>query len=859
MNRLLASVAVLVAWLPTGAYAVNYYVDAAIGNDTYSGTSATVQNGGSNLGPWQTLTKVNSAALQPGDAVYFRCGQSWRGVLRVASSTDPARPTKYSQFGSDCNGTNAPTITASMVLTGWQQYQDSVYVASTWLAVARLYADGVALRVAQHPNPDHQSEAWARGMFVVDQSLTAPSLNRGFVDAELASVSDRDLTGAGIHIRVNDFTINDRTITSFDPASRTITINQATTSSIRPNWGYYLDNKLWMLDTPGEYHVDASDPANVKVYVWMPDGGAPASRVVGAANSYGIDATNAANVQIIGLRVDKTGTGISMSGSTNVVVRSVEISDSLWDGIAGYNAVGGTIEASSIARSVREGIQADGAIDFRIVNNRVLDSGNLGPPVQSRGGITAWGGRSVAIKSNTVTNSGYHGIAYGRSSEIANNRVEHACLVLNDCGGIYTSNPSSDYSPNGSTVFGNIVTGVYGNPNGRDPAQTNALTPGIYLDYRTNAVYVGSNTVSDAYMGIFIHAAFSNTVSDNTFYNFDTHAVFLKEYAFALISSPNRVQRNKYFARRDGPAVLLQPQPGRQASLATFDQNRYSAMYTATGAALDVTRINTYQNGQWSIQLLSLGQWQQAGNDQGGTVFDQVRISPYAFQPVDGTNLLANGTFASDTSGWLAYGAQGDATLSWSGDCQIPGCATLTAGAASPSGNLVSNVFPVTPGKSYVVRFSDRSLADQVGVTVVPRMAGPRTYDAFQSRFPVPVTTSWQNHSVLFSVPSDLVLQPGDLGGRVDFIVPAGRSVQFDNVRLEEAIYTSNDPADDSLLLVNPTSLDGTFSCPDSLTDPAKCTEYVAFDTGAAVSWPVIVGPRKSAILVWAGNPFRFP
>lgn len=62
---------------PTGAAAAgaSYYV-AANGSDSNDGRSEAT--------PWASLEKVNSAPLQPGDAVYFRRGDVWRGGALIA-------------------------------------------------------------------------------------------------------------------------------------------------------------------------------------------------------------------------------------------------------------------------------------------------------------------------------------------------------------------------------------------------------------------------------------------------------------------------------------------------------------------------------------------------------------------------------------------------------------------------------------------------------------------------------------------------------------------------------------------------------------------------------------------------------
>lgn len=860
MNRFLQLLAVVVlAWQPADAIGANFFVDAVAGNDAFTGTSAAAPVGASSAGPWRSLAKVNSASLQAGDAVYFRCGQSWRGTLRVASSADAARPIKYSRFGSDCTDVNKPTITAAAAVTGWQPYSGNIYVANTWFPTYQLFADGVALRLAQYPNVDYQAQPSAHGMMVTDVTLPPPDYFSSLIDSELAAIADKDLVGAGAHIRVNDYIISDRTVTAFDPVSMRLTLSQQTERPILANWGYYLDNKLWMLDEPGEFYFDGSNPDQMKVYVYMPDGGPPGSRVIGASNAYGIDATGATNVIIEAMRVDKTGAGVALSSSVNVVVKICDVSDSYWQGIVAHNARDGTIDSCTVRRSVREGILTGISTNFKVLNNRVIDSGVIGAPVQSRGAISSTG-TDVAIKNNHVVNAGYHGIAFGKRSDVANNRVENACLVLSDCGGIYTGNGAAAGGsiPHNSVVFGNIVTGVYGNRNGRDPAPVFDLTPGIYLDYRTNGVYVAGNTVSKTDMGMFIHAASNNVVTDNTFYDYQTFAIRIKEYLSSRITN-NKIQRNRFFGFTNTPAIYLFPAQEDSSGLASFDFNRYSALYAENPAIPDVVKITTYLNGRYADRMLNLPQWRQAGNDTSGTAFDAFGIAPFAYQPVSGVNLLSNGTFDSNAVDWLGYATQGDATLAWRSDCLAPGCAMLSTGGLSPSGSLVSGVFPVSPGKTYVVSFSNRSGQQAITSTVIPRMAGPRSFDMFQGWFAVTALDTWQNHSVLFNVPSDLVLQPGDWGGRVDFQAPPNQVLYLDNVRVEEATYTPNTPGDDSALLVNPTGYDGTFSCPDAVSAPAKCDEYVYFDDGNSVAWPVTLGPRKSAIIVWAGNPFRRP
>ncbi len=55
--------------------AATYYVDATNGNDSWTGTVGAYQSG--TTGPWKTVGQVNRFSFQPGDNVYFKCGETW--------------------------------------------------------------------------------------------------------------------------------------------------------------------------------------------------------------------------------------------------------------------------------------------------------------------------------------------------------------------------------------------------------------------------------------------------------------------------------------------------------------------------------------------------------------------------------------------------------------------------------------------------------------------------------------------------------------------------------------------------------------------------------------------------------------
>ena len=125
MHKLILLLACLM--FAAGVSAKTYYVDASGGNDTWSGTSANPQAGA--IGPWQTLGRVSSFALLPGDQVLLRRGRVWRNYvtgtttvrnrLYITRSGTPTQPIIFDAYGTG----PAPIVSGGRLLTqgaGWR-------------------------------------------------------------------------------------------------------------------------------------------------------------------------------------------------------------------------------------------------------------------------------------------------------------------------------------------------------------------------------------------------------------------------------------------------------------------------------------------------------------------------------------------------------------------------------------------------------------------------------------------------------------------------------------------------------------------------------------------------------------------
>jgi parallel beta-helix repeat protein len=111
------------------AHATNYYIDSERGSDFWNGKLPTAAGGSSANGPWQTLSRLATASLVPGDTVYLACGSTWNETLRVASSGTSAAPIVISADPGSCE--NPPVIDGAVAIPShmWTQYKGSIYRA----------------------------------------------------------------------------------------------------------------------------------------------------------------------------------------------------------------------------------------------------------------------------------------------------------------------------------------------------------------------------------------------------------------------------------------------------------------------------------------------------------------------------------------------------------------------------------------------------------------------------------------------------------------------------------------------------------------------------------------------------------
>jgi len=112
------------------ACAANYYVDSELGNDSWSGKLPAAISIPSPDGPWQSLNRLATATLSPGDVVELKCGSRWIQTLRLKNSGTLERPIVIRSGSSTCG--TPPSIDGGQTIDAhsWIRHDNTIYKAS---------------------------------------------------------------------------------------------------------------------------------------------------------------------------------------------------------------------------------------------------------------------------------------------------------------------------------------------------------------------------------------------------------------------------------------------------------------------------------------------------------------------------------------------------------------------------------------------------------------------------------------------------------------------------------------------------------------------------------------------------------
>lgn len=578
------------------SHATGYYVSCN-GNDAANNSTNT---------PWATMAKANSVAIS-GDAVYLARGCTYNETLNVKSGVT------YTSYGSGLK----PIISGSRNVGGltWQVHSGSIYVADASAIVGtstinQLYLNGTRLTKARVPNI-------GKGSYAVTDSLGRPAsrylkigaksdpknlpLYAADAQAIRAQMSQTggDLVGAVAYIRtvqseLMKYAVNGWSSTTTDA----LAIDEQTVVeggnyhygyALTQDSGYWLENKLWMLDTAGEWYFD---PATKKLYVWLPNGSTPKLKPLFASvQESGIVAANgASNFRLQDIEVRETnGDGIAFkSSSNNATIVTVDVLRAGRRGIAMTGTSGNKILYSTVSDSVKDGIWLGDVRDTNNTppsNNTTIQNTtikNAGLDYYAHAAIQL--GYNDKVQNNTVLNTSYIGILGGRGANISNNLVKNVCMQFDDGGGIYIGGAEIT-TPLYAQVTNNMVDGGYGSADGL-PSGAGDDSRGIYLDDYVNTSTVSGNFVTGTRYGYMLHTTKNITLSNNLAFNNRSFNLLIQEGKAGLMSG-NSISQNAFVASKNASAPstvipniwqIAEGGQGNTRNLATYTGNRYASL-----------------------------------------------------------------------------------------------------------------------------------------------------------------------------------------------------------------------------------------------------------------------------------------
>jgi parallel beta-helix repeat protein len=576
------------------AFAATYYVSNS-GLDTNPGTQAQ---------PFATLGRAlsrsaGSDTILLARGAVFREGGLAIGGSRTVGAYGPATLPR-------------PVLAGSAVVTGWTPWAQNpqVLVATPSVtAIQQVYVDGRRMPLARTPNA-----GWLR--------TDTGTADNQIVDAALASLpgaASGYWTGAQVRWRKWSWIYETRTV-SADTGAGTLTLAGATTLGglAGIGSGYYLDNTLKALDSPGEWFYDSA--AN-RLYLYPPSGAAAATMVVEAA--YRPKAADLGGATVEDLAVQHfTTTGLGINNPSTL--RRCLIQHIGGTGIGTSWNCSGTLITECTVRDILDNgitwVENPSGTGGSVVERSTLERIGSVPGLAGSGswhgaGIIVNAAKALTIRLNHISETGYAGIILGNDGQTVTRNVFRRCMAaLNDGAAIYTNCSAS-------VITENIILDTVGDLDSSPP--WTPLGHGIWPEFleKFHDSQILNNTVyGSGGDGIWLPNNFACTVSGNVLVSNRLAGLSLGGYESAAsgVLQENNTLQNNLLAIGARP---WRPAPGQVQTLAAWaSQNDYLLGF-ATFADFDIdfgtltgTRLLT-QNGADLVlrdggTSRSLAQWQ---------------------------------------------------------------------------------------------------------------------------------------------------------------------------------------------------------------------------------------------------------
>ena len=764
------------------AYArTTYYVSAA-GNDTNNGLTINT--------PFQSLTKVNTLTLQPGDSVLFRRGDTFRGGLQIRQSGSSAQPIVFTAYGTGAK----PILAGSVPVTNWTNIGGNVWQApcpSCGSRVTGLYRNDTSLPLGRYPNFDTANRGYLtiRAHTEKYQIFSQEHLPDGI-----------DWKGGEVVMRPTQWII-DRVVIDAQYGDALNLLNNTSNYYPGDGWGYFIQNHPATLDQNNEWYYN---PANKTVRLYSSVTNPNSQTIEATVTDKGVDLANVSNVALRNLKITQTlSVGIAVSNASSFSLTNLDVTHSGEDGIlvlgSGTNML---LENSTIIDVNNNGMLIDPYQNVTIRGNTMRRVGVM--PGRGKGGDGQYNGlasaanQNVLIENNTIDSVGYNGITFWNNTTIRQNVISNYCITKSDGGAVYAWNGPKN-AMMGIHIVSNIIYNGIGAPEGSFRREYSGAN-GIFLDDCLENIEVKGNTVFNNHQwGIYLHGTSNINLTDNTSFNNGQCQFIMYHDAGYCRFRGNIVKRNIFFSKQISPLVAQFESDIDDLKLyGVIDSNYYARPFNEAASIRGI--INVGQGGNYALP-----DWVTFSKQDSATKSSPITYNQYKNNGFGGTNRI-NSTFDADTDGWaIIYSNYGNAEAVRDPFKLDRGSLRVSfpnpSGQANSYAQVTKSIGAIVKNQTYLLRFDAVATATKT-ILVYLRDYGP-PYQEYDRRYSITLSPTRKSYELPFtaidSQSNTIVMVQVD---------GEGTTFWLDNIRMQEGVANTNNPDDFIKLVYNPTQKD---------------------------------------------------
>ncbi len=380
--------------------------------------------------------------------------------------------------------------------------------------VGEAYADGVAMNIAQYPNP---GEGYLSVGTVTGSGTKTPYFK--YSDSRIDSFIDVGniyaYSGWAYYWESASYPVS-----TIDTTNKTITLTRDRPLEVVSGQEYYLYNVVEDLDVPGEYYIDKT---NNIMYFYPPENMQVLEVSKTINDAFSLEQAKYLTFENLDFDVSG-GQGFSILGSNNITVKNCNFKN-LGNRAITVNASGTTqssdvtIQNCTVTECGTGGFNISAGVRTTLTHGNVVVDGCDIYKCYRRGPFDESHCISLSGCGNTVKNTKMHDMGgtaihvVGNEHSILNNEIYNTCWATYDQGALYMH---GDWSYCGNVIEGNYFHHI----NGRKSTGVRA----VYFDNMVSGNTVSKNIFAYCDDPVFVHGGKNFTIEDNIFFDCENSA-----------------------------------------------------------------------------------------------------------------------------------------------------------------------------------------------------------------------------------------------------------------------------------------------------------------------------------------------